>query len=221
VRSRNHPCLGGRDLRASASRCRDRVGCASGVTEDGVSGRVLARWRSRVGRVVLVWVPTHPRRCACRSFSATGTAGSPDAESTPGPATWTTSSPTSRPTTVGRRSRPHPPIWRVCAGVITTPRPAGVGPMSATATAPTPGTAPTARPTSSHPSAPRHSRAPQRRTGRWFRDGADAAPQPPTWLPVSTTGRTAVAASGGAGDSLRLIQHRARPWWGKPVEVRR
>ena len=51
---------------------------------------------------------THPRRCANTSSCATPTACSPAAAATPGPATSTTSPPTSRSTTADHPARPHP-----------------------------------------------------------------------------------------------------------------
>ena len=60
---------------------------------------------------------THPAGCGRPWSSATGTACSPAARSTPAPATWTTSPPTSHPTTAAHRARPPRRTWLVAAYV--------------------------------------------------------------------------------------------------------
>ena len=86
-----------------------------------------------------------------RRSSATATASSRDAPSTPGPATSTTPSPTTRtdhPAKPGQRTSP------ASAGDTTAPRPPVAGGTSARPTATTSGTGRTARRTSSPTAAP-------------------------------------------------------------------
>ncbi len=74
---------------------------------------------------------THPTRCANRSSCATATASSPAADATPGPATSTTSPPTSRWTKADHPARPTRAISRHCAGPTTGSRPTPPGTTNA------------------------------------------------------------------------------------------
>ncbi len=107
--------------------------------------------------------PARPtrQRCANRSSCATPTACSPAAAATPGPATSTTSPPTSRWTTADHRAKPDPAISRPCAAPITGSRPTPPGTTNASTVAATPGPHP---PATSTTSTPPPARPPDRRT---------------------------------------------------------